>query len=321
MARGTASTDVLSLLPTSGIVQLQSTVGGSALALHVPLVPTALQELWLDALAGDDVFSVDGPQPYTGGIVLLGGSPSASDVAYLTGDGSDVTYITGFEPQAVFGGGLGTPSDPLQLLGVEVVNLSALGGSITINGTPAPNAFDVSPTGINTATTTVAGINQVLNTTNSGVLLLAEGNADDGDAVTVHGTAAGESITVERADTTIVTVATWKPVSLTASNIESLTVAAGPGDDAISVSGTVGPAYRPGRRSDRRFVRRCAGYRRGGRRRPVQPRSRNRRREFPCRRGCPHQLRRDRVHLRHGSRRWPPPRSRSTARMRTTTSP
>ncbi len=228
------SNDTFNVVATTGEVDLHTTLGD-----HVDLVPTNILELYLDGLHGDDTFNVTGPQPYSNGITLSGGDPSASDIANLTGNGSDVVYNTGTSVQTVSGGGLGTPGAPLTITGIEEVNLDAQAGDIDVNGTAGPDEFHVTPNGANTAEILVDGVNQVLNTDNTGDLTIAEGNAADGDQVTVHGQSGDNTFAVSRAATTGVQVDALKPV-LVAANAESLVVNGKSGSDTFNVTGAGG---------------------------------------------------------------------------------
>lgn len=239
VAFGTASNDVMNLAPGTGTIRLQSNYGNSAANAHVPIVPlTPMQDLILDTLDGDDTFNVTGPQGLYGTISLEGGDPSASDVANLTGDGSGVVYSMVSGVQTVSGGGFGT--NPMQIVGIEEVNLNAGQGGIFLAGSIGPETFDVTPTATNRTQILAEGVNQVLNTDNAGQLLISEGVAGDGDTVNVHGTSMNDTITVTRGATTTVNVGGLKQIDLISNNIEALNVNAGQGDDVVTVTGTGG---------------------------------------------------------------------------------
>ncbi len=239
VAFGTGSNDVMNLAPGTGIISLQSNYGNSAASAHVPIVPLGpIQDLILDTLGGDDIFNITAPQPIYTNIRLEGGDPSASDVANLFGDTSLVNYNTGTSVQTVVGGGFGV--GPLTIVGIEEVNLNNAAGPINVNGTAGPNAFHVTPTATNTAQILVDGVNQVLNTDNTGLLTITEGTAGDGDTVTVYGTSANDTIDILRGPTTLVTVVGLKQIDVHGANIEALNVNAGQGDDLVQVSGAGG---------------------------------------------------------------------------------
>jgi len=226
VANGTAANDTFTVAATTGNVTL---------AGRLTIAPTLIEALTLNGLEGDDTFSATGPQSYTN-ITLAGGDPSASDIASLTGDGTAVTLNLGGATASVSGGGLGSVSLP----SIEVLNLSAGAGGITVNGTSGPNAYNVTPTGANTATLQVGSLAPVVNTTNTGALTLNDGSAADGDTLTVNGTTADESIVVNSSTTTI-QVGALKAVGYTAVNVESLRVNGNAGSDTFDVT----PGSRP----------------------------------------------------------------------------
>jgi large repetitive protein len=124
---------------------------------------------------------------------------------------------------------------PVAFTGIETFNVSAGGGAITVLGAAGPDAISVTPTGTNTATMTLAGLNLTINTDNTGTLT-ADG-AGGNDMVTVHGTSGADTIDVVRGATTTVTVNGMKTIRLPQTS-EALTVAAGAGADTINVTGT-----------------------------------------------------------------------------------
>jgi hypothetical protein len=229
IVNGTPANDRFTLDSGTGNISLSAPDGSQNRAT---IVTSSIGSLTLNGLDGDDVFNVTGPQPYAN-ITLSGGDPSASDVANLTGNGTDVALNLGSATASVSGGGLGSISLP----GVEIVNLNAGVGNININGTNGPNPFSASPTGANTATVQVTGLAPVVNTTNSGLLTFVDGFVADGDTLTVNGTSASETIGVT---TSAVTVGGLKAINYSAANIESLSVLGNDGSDTFNVaSGTV----------------------------------------------------------------------------------
>jgi hypothetical protein len=218
-ANGTNGNDSFTLAATTGAITL-----GGALAGRATIAPTSIASLIVNGLDGDDAFSVTGPQPYTN-ITLAGGDPSASDVANLTGNGTAVVAHLGGATASVTGGGLGNVSLP----GIEVVNLNAGAGSITLAGTSGPDAFTVTPTGANTATAQVGSLSPVVNGTTTSTLTV---DADGGnDTLTVNGTSAGDTINVSGAAVTVVGLQAVNFV-----NVESLGVNGLAGSDTFNVT-------------------------------------------------------------------------------------
>lgn len=201
----------------------------------------------INGTAGNDTFTASGAAGTVtlGGRATIGGTAvgtatldgqDGADTVTATGNGGAVTAALGVATPTLTGGGLGSMSFP----NVEVVNLNAGAGAITVNGTAGPNVYAVTPTGANAATVQVGGATPVLNTTNTGALTIADGTAGDGDLLTVIGTAAGETITVDSAAATI-TVGGLKAVAYSAANVEGLRVNGNAGADRFDVT----PGSRP----------------------------------------------------------------------------
>ena len=112
--------------------------------------------LTLDGQDGDDTFDVATGHGI-GTVNLVGGGPSASDVANLTGDGTAVAANLS-DPSSVTGGGLGT----VNLTGIETVNLDAATGDVTANGTAGDDVISYAPTGADAGTVTEDGLNTCL---------------------------------------------------------------------------------------------------------------------------------------------------------------
>ncbi|HUT09557.1 MAG TPA: hypothetical protein VMY42_03605, partial [Thermoguttaceae bacterium] len=87
---------------------------------------------------------------------LLEGRRLLSDVLNLIGNGDPVT-VNLLDLPTVTGGGLGT----VTLSNVEIVNLNANGGAVTVNGTAGDDAIEYAPTGPNAAAVQRADLNIV----------------------------------------------------------------------------------------------------------------------------------------------------------------
>jgi hypothetical protein len=218
-ANGTNGNDSFTLAATTGAITL-----GGALAGRATIAPTAISNLIVNGLDGDDAFSATGAQPYTN-ITLAGGDPSASDVANLTGNGTAVVAHLGGASASVTGGGLGNVSLP----GIEVLNLNAGAGSIILAGTSGGDAFTVTPTGANTATSQVGSLSPVVNSTTTSTLTV---DPDGGsDTLAVNATSAGDTINVSGAAVTVVGLQTVNFL-----NVESLGVNGLAGSDTFNVT-------------------------------------------------------------------------------------
>ncbi len=234
---GATRADNLTYNGTSAVDAFTVDAGGdihlnSQLVVHTP----GVNNLTLNGLAGDNTYSISASQPY-GAITVNGSGNSDPDVLTLTGDGSLVTVTLGGATQTVSGGGLGT----VNVTGVGIVNLSNGVGNITVDGTSAPDAFNVTPTSATGATIQTNGLAPVLNATTSGALLID--GAGGSNTVTVNGTANNDTIaTALDATTTSVTVGAFLPISLASADTHSLVLSGGAGDDAYDFTGTSGPA-------------------------------------------------------------------------------
>ncbi|MBI3837471.1 MAG: hypothetical protein HY288_06010, partial [Planctomycetia bacterium] len=172
------------------------------------------------------------------GSVINGTVTASGGTLNLNGDGTAITL--NFGAQTVTGGGLGT----VAFTGGEVVNLNAGAGAITVIGTAGPDAFDVTPTSTTQATVRVAGVNQVVNTTNTSTLTVDP--AGDVDTVTVNGTSANDAITVAHSGaSSTAQVNGLKTVTLPTANTEALIVAGGLGNDGLTIDSSSGPVLIP----------------------------------------------------------------------------
>jgi hypothetical protein len=121
LVNGTVQDDFFFVAATTGNITLND---------RATITQTALEDLLLSGLEGDDVFNVAGPQPWFT-ITLSGGSPGASDVANFTGDGSPMfASFTGPGSALVFGGGMFVST-----AGVETLNVDAATASLFVTGT------------------------------------------------------------------------------------------------------------------------------------------------------------------------------------------
>jgi Ca2+-binding RTX toxin-like protein len=223
VVNGTAAGDVFNVNSGSG-VQL---VG------HAAFTTTNIAAVTVNGLDGADSFTVTGSAtPYTS-LTLSGGT--GTDSVTLTGTNAAVTLTLGGATTTVAGGGL---ANTLVLADTDLVTLNAGSGAITVNGHVGPDDIVVTPTTADTAVVQLAGTPPAVSLTTTGTLTVAEGNANDGDTLTVRGTPNADTITV---DATAITVAGLKAVNYSSANIESLRVEGDAGADTFNVT----PGTRP----------------------------------------------------------------------------
>jgi hypothetical protein len=195
--------------------------------------------LVVNGTTGDDTFTVSAT-----GTITLGGratiAPASipnvtvngldgTDTVSLTGNGGDLTAGLGGATAGVSGAGLGGGVTSVSLSAVEVLNLNAGAGNITLAGTSGPDAFTVTPTGANTATAQVGGLAPVVNTTNTGTLAVDAGAGSD--TLAVNGTSGGDTINVDGASVSVVGLK-----SIGYSNVEALQVNGLAGSDTFNVT-------------------------------------------------------------------------------------
>ena len=236
VADGTSGDDAFVVSGLTGPTRGQVELNG-----QLPLQTIGVTGLTLNGLAGDNTYTLTATFPYTT-TDINGSGLSDPDVVDLNGNGTAVTVNLGTTSPNLVGGGLGT----VDLTGVGVVNLNNGIGPITVSGTTAADAFEVTPTGSSSAAVQVAGAFPLLNATTSGALTIGDTNPADGDTVTVNGTGGNDTIAVLRNATTDTVQVTspagaLKTISVTSADASGLIVATGTGVDGVTVTGTGGP--------------------------------------------------------------------------------
>jgi hypothetical protein len=139
------------------------------------------------------------------------GDPSASDTVNLSGATGPVNINLANLTVTGFGG-------TVSLLGVEHLNVSAGANAITVSGRTTADSFSVTPTGADTATIAVAGLNLTINTDNTGDLTID--GLGGNDTIEVIGTDAIDTVTVTYGGATT-TVATTGAKTVTVPNSAS----------------------------------------------------------------------------------------------------
>ncbi len=233
---GTANSDTFGITGTT--IQVTNATAGFVTNLFNLTNIFSLEARGLD---GDDLFQVSGTlASLTGGVIIDGGNPSASDVINLSGAigavgialsdasiGSDTT-VTGY-------------GAPVTLIGVEVANLNANNNAVTVQGTSQSDALVYTPTSATAGTFTNARLNTLFNLRNatSSTVDLADGD----DTLTVRGTTQGEAITVNVPAGAVNTGAFGGIVNFVAGGIEALSVLALQGADTITVTPGAVPVF------------------------------------------------------------------------------
>lgn len=208
------------------------------------VAPVEMDILEINGLEGDDDFVVVGSHPYSF-IELDGGDPSASDQLLFGGQGGAITVDLSLP--AITESGFG----PVNLFGIEDVDIAAAGANLTVNGTLQDDVINYTPLQVDAGRFSLDGLNTQF--TFSGVLaddtFTINGGAEVGDLVNVVGTNGPDFITVN-SPTRTVTVenaagTVLRPVVLGAT-VEEVTVLAGFGNDTTLVIPAPATATGPG---------------------------------------------------------------------------
>lgn len=225
---GTANSDTFTVSGTAA--QISNATSGFVTNLFSL---TNIFSLELRGLDGDDTFNLTGTlAPYTGGVVVDGSNPSASDVLTLNAPTGAVAVNLGATSTTTTVIGYGAV---VTMIGVETLNARVGNSDLSVNGTSGDDSLEVTPTGANSATfrltksSPAVGSNPVVNGSLIGTLSVdLQGGSD---VLTVNGTTAGEAITVT---TGLVTVGTHETVNF--AGVEALSVYAHQGADTITVT-------------------------------------------------------------------------------------
>jgi hypothetical protein len=181
---GTNNSDKFNVNQTADTIQILGQVSPVTDKLQTGGVST----LDLYGLSGDDTFNLAGSLPYTGGVIVDAGDPSASDVVNLSGATGPVTVNLADNTLATnttISGYGGT----VTLIGVEVANLNANSNGVSTVGTTQNDNITYTPTGASAGTFTNSGLNTVFNITNAtGHFTVFGGAGGNADEVTVLGT-------------------------------------------------------------------------------------------------------------------------------------
>ena len=230
---GTGGTDSLVTHGTTGD-DVVNVVSGSSIGIagRVTISTQSIENL--NALSGDgnDIINVaSAANPYE---VVEISAGTGSDLVQATGDGSAVIVQSAVNGSAVQGGGLSTTL--LSMTSSESVNLINGLGDITFNGTGANEHYVLTPLSANAARVAIDGAEAVFRTENQGLLTIDDGVAGDSDTLSVHLSAAAETIEVSSTSVAVTAGATLKTVHFNSNGLESLRVHGHEGADTFVVS-------------------------------------------------------------------------------------
>jgi hypothetical protein len=234
---GTANSNIFAVSTTGNILLSTQASGGASNPTLVSVNTPGVSSLELYGLAGDDTFNIPANHPFTGGIFVDGGDPSASDVLNFTGSATtanliSVDFAAATVTEATFA--------PVSLSGIEILNVNAANHNLTILATTGADVLSVSPTGANAVTAQLLSSNPsisstpVVNGTNIGTLSvdLRAGS----DQLIVNGTQSADTITASGTSVTVDTNPPGSPFeTVNYLNAEFLQINALAGNDNITV--------------------------------------------------------------------------------------
>ena len=234
---GTDAADTFTANTSDGGTLLLSFPLGSRKAIRAP----GVSSLILHGLDDDDTFNVPGDNPFTLGVFVKGGDPSASDVLNYTTGGVFSTFVDlGSVPGSTFiTTGVG---GAVHYAGVETANINTSGGSLSVTGSTGDDRIEVRPTGAGTgnfrATTTGA---VVVNSpqfiyTGVGAAAVMFGGFTGFDTLDILGNDANDTVT------STATTVTIKGGTITlGSLLEQLNISPSGGDDNVTLTGLTLP--------------------------------------------------------------------------------
>ncbi len=244
---GTEASNRFDVAATGDVGLSTFVAGGNSDDLVTVHTPGVL-ELTLEGYSGDDVFNVAGGIPFTGGLFLDGGDPSASDTVNLSGATGPVTVGLANNTVAdslTIIGGYGTN---VTLDGIELVNLALAGNTLAVTANSPDDTTTYTPTGPMSGSFQDADDNTDFNfsaATGAAAGFTINGANDIANTVVLDGTAGRDLFMIdEGARTASITPvsATWQPVTLGA-DIQVLDANGLTGQDTFLVTPAVGTQF------------------------------------------------------------------------------
>ncbi|HEY2411086.1 MAG TPA: hypothetical protein VGI40_02525, partial [Pirellulaceae bacterium] len=196
----------------------------------VPINTPGLRSLTLNGLSGDDSFNIPGNHPFSTGVFIEGGDPSASDVVNFTGTAGPITVdLTSNTIQQ-------NGSGAVSLNGTEQVNINA-NAAVVVTGTASSDTFNVQPTAAGAGNFTVSSAGgtayPVFNYTNA-TSLTVNGGTGGFDTLAIVG---DDSVDTVSANATTVT-RNGGAVTF-GTNLDQLNISTLGGNDSVTLTGAV----------------------------------------------------------------------------------
>ncbi|MCB0073272.1 MAG: hypothetical protein KDE20_17505, partial [Caldilineaceae bacterium] len=225
MLSGAGGSDTLTAYGTSGDDAFTISAASVAIDGRATLnLSDTIETITIESLDGVDSHDVT---PNAGNVFNIhAGGASSSDSLTFNGQGAAVVLD--------LGAGSITESllGAVNYTGVEQLTVDHAAGTLDIDGTAGPDTFVATPLAADSVRVQTNGLAPVVTTTGSAVLTIRD-NAGGSDTLTVRGTNAGETITI---DSTDVNIGSLKAVAYDTTNIESLIVEGSAGADTFIVT-------------------------------------------------------------------------------------
>lgn len=226
---GTANDDTFTLPGGTGAIRLNS---------QIQVNTGGVANVFLNGQDGDDTFNLAGSQDYNS-VVLSGGDPSASDTVNLSAATGAVNVTVGASTTVT---GYGAT---VSLLGVEHLNADVATNDATFTGTASDDTVDVTPTGVDAVTFSLANSNPaigstpVVNFSNVGATMTLDGGLGT-NLLNFHGTANSDSINLSRSVGNLTLGNSGRQVVTTTSSFLAWNVLGKAGSDSFVINESVG---------------------------------------------------------------------------------
>ena len=231
--KGTAASDTFNITGTT--IQILNAAAGFVTNLFNL---TNIFQLEARGLDGDDRFNVTGTlAPLTGGLVIDGGNPSASDVLNLAGAIGAVAVNLGTASVTGYGAVVST-------IGIETINANAGDNNATLLGTAGVDTIEVS-TGVDALTGKLVssvpdvGSTPVVNFASIGTTMLVDGVGSVNQLV-FNGTAQPDTFNLSRDPSLRSLERAGAQVVTTTNTFFAWTVRGGAGDDNFTINEPLG---------------------------------------------------------------------------------
>ncbi len=225
--RGYDVSDTFTIIPANG--------GTIQVNQQIEVRAPSANELVLRGLEGDDTFVIPGDHPFSGGITIDAGGPSASDVVDFTGSGAgDVTID--LENETVQEMGFAAVS----VSGAEIVNVDAAAANVIVLGATVDDELTFQAQTLDAGRLTKTGLNREFNLIGVGDLTI-DGNGGD-DALRVHANSSDNVIDVSDVAVTFDAASMLQDVN-TIGDIDELSVFGANGGDLFNVTPGAVPIF------------------------------------------------------------------------------